>query len=65
MIGMVIMIGDSAISDRSIGKIADELPLNAGVLVKSRVKPDERGNFLQDGKRITVNYRSLCTVKNS
>ena len=45
IIGMVIMIADSAISDRSIGKIADELPLNAGVLVKSRVKPDERGCF--------------------
>jgi hypothetical protein len=45
MIGITIIIADRAISDRSIGKIADELPLNAGVLVKSNVKPDERGCF--------------------
>jgi|688.fasta_scaffold2184997_1 hypothetical protein len=45
MIGTVMMIADSAISDRSIGKIADELPIKAGVLVKSKVNPDERGCF--------------------
>ena len=45
IIGKVITIAERAISERSIGKIADELPENAGVLVKSSVKPDESGCF--------------------
>jgi hypothetical protein len=45
MIGRVMINADRAISDRSIGKIADELPIKAGVLVKSNVNPDERGCF--------------------
>ena len=38
-------MAESAISDLSIGRIAEELPENAGVLVKSNVKPDESGCF--------------------
>ena len=45
MIGKVITNAESAISERSIGKIAEELPENAGVFVKSSVKPDESGCF--------------------
>ena len=45
IIGKVITNAESAISDLSIGKIADELPENAGVLVKRSVKPDESGCF--------------------
>jgi len=45
IIGKVITMAESAISDLSIGRIAEELPENAGVLVKSNVKPDESGCF--------------------
>ena len=45
MIGKVITIAESAISDLSIGRIAEELPENAGVFVKRSVKPDESGCF--------------------
>lgn len=45
MIGRVMMIAESAISERSIGKIADEFPENAGVLVKRIVRPDASGCF--------------------
>lgn len=45
MIGKVITNAESAISERSIGKIAEELPENAGVFVKSSVRPDESGCF--------------------
>lgn len=38
-------MAESAISERSIGKIAEELPEKAGVLVKSSVSPDESGCF--------------------
>ena len=48
MIGKVITIAESAISDRSIGRIAEELPENAGVFVKSSVRPDESGCFSPD-----------------
>ena len=48
IIGKVITIAERAISDRSIGKMAEELPENAGVFVKSSVRPDESGCFSPD-----------------
>ena len=46
MIGTVINIAESAISDLSIGRIEDELPVKAGVALKRIVKPDDNGALL-------------------
>lgn len=61
MIGKVMMIAESAISERSIGKMAEEFPEKAGVLVKRIVNPDASGCFSPESMK-TCGRKKLFQV---